>query len=147
MPYKDRSKQLEYLRWYNKAYQKERYAKEKGELIKKLGGKCVMCGATEDLEFDHKDKSTKTFSITAKLHSADIDSELEKIQLLCHDCHLQKTHKDCGWNDYSSIPKEERGKYRSRMFYLRHRDEINRKRRDRRKTQNALQKHLTGGGT
>lgn len=147
MAYKDRSKQLEYLREYNKKYQKERYLREKGELIKKLGGKCVMCGSTKELEFDHKNRSEKSFAITSKLHSKALDSELRKCQLLCHSCHLKKTYEDLGWNNYSDIPKEERGKYRSRVFYQKNRDRVNKERRDRRKTQNALQKRSTGGST
>ena len=35
-----------------------------------LGGKCVRCGATEDLEFDHVDPSIKVFAGCAGLSKA-----------------------------------------------------------------------------
>jgi hypothetical protein len=35
-----------------------------------LGGCCVRCGATQDLEFDHIDPSTKVFAICAGLSKA-----------------------------------------------------------------------------
>jgi len=35
-----------------------------------LGGRCVRCGATEDLEFDHIDPSTKRFTISGGLSKA-----------------------------------------------------------------------------
>jgi len=147
MPYKDKIKDKEYQRKYQKVYQKKRYEREKSTLIAKLGGKCFMCGTTENLEFDHSSRSGKNFAITAKMHSKELDAELKKCQLLCHKCHLKKTRSDLMQHDYSHLPKTERNKYKRRVYYYAHRDEINQKRRDRRKTQAALQKRSTGGST
>jgi len=67
--------------------------KRKKELIDLLGGKCVMCGSKNNLEFDHIDKSKKEHKITRILeYSMDrIMQELNKCQLLCKECHLEKT--------------------------------------------------------
>jgi 5-methylcytosine-specific restriction endonuclease McrA len=51
----------EYLRGYIKAWRAARRA----ELIEMLGGRCVRCGAVEDLEFDHIDPTTKRFAVGA----------------------------------------------------------------------------------
>jgi len=69
-----------------------------------LGGKCAWCGSTTDLEFDHIDSATKSFEIGRNLNRRweVLVHELDKCQLLCHDCHRQKTI-ECGetgggWN-------------------------------------------------
>jgi 5-methylcytosine-specific restriction endonuclease McrA len=49
MPYKDRQKQLQFVR----EHQKQRYRRKRAELIAKLGGKCVVCGTTENLQIHH----------------------------------------------------------------------------------------------
>ena len=81
-----------------KAYNRDRYARmypeRKAHYIAKLGGVCVSCGTTENLEFDHIDRSTKSFTFTDKIASMSIkklDIEAEKLQLLCNDCHKEKT--------------------------------------------------------
>lgn len=65
-------------------------------LIEKLGGKCVECGCTETLEFDHIDPSTKSFNISAGYHKPKevLEEELTKCQLLCNKCHIEKSKKD-----------------------------------------------------
>ena len=65
-------------------------------LLEKLGGKCVECGSTEALEFDHIDPSTKSFNISAGYHKPKqvLEEELSKCQLLCNKCHIQKSRKD-----------------------------------------------------
>ena len=65
-------------------------------LLQKLGGKCVECGCTETLEFDHIDPSTKSFNIAAGYTKPKkvLDEELAKCQLLCVSCHREKTKKD-----------------------------------------------------
>ncbi len=73
---------------------KKRYYQALSESIEKLGGKCVKCGATERLEFDHIDPKNKSFEITRKFLMGDkekFQEELDKCQLLCYDCHLEKT--------------------------------------------------------
>lgn len=91
---KTREEYNEYMREYMKA----RIAKRRAEAVKQLGGKCVKCGSSENLEFDHIDRDSKdpragghgkgsmwTFS------EKRFQAELVKCQLLCHDCHLAKT--------------------------------------------------------
>lgn len=57
-----------------------------------LGEKCVKCGSTESLEFDHIDPSTKRFKITTTTKSlVSLLEELKKCQLLCYHCHKDKT--------------------------------------------------------
>jgi hypothetical protein len=65
-------------------------------LLEKLGGKCVECGCTETLEFDHIDPSTKSFNISAGyLKPIEVlEEELSKCQLLCNKCHIEKSKKD-----------------------------------------------------
>lgn len=77
----------------------ERYRERRAYSIKKLGGKCVRCGTTKRLELDHKEKKDKSFNITQHWsYSLEIyDKELEKCQLLCHDCHVQKSFESKDW--------------------------------------------------
>lgn len=54
----------------------------------------MTCEATEDLEFDHRDRSTKQFVLSG--HGLDkawsrILVELEKCDLLCRACHHEKS--------------------------------------------------------
>jgi hypothetical protein len=61
-----------------------------------LGGCCVRCGATDDLEFDHIDPSTKVFAICAGLSKAwdVLVEEASKTQLLGKPCHVAKGAED-----------------------------------------------------
>ena len=58
---------------------KENRLKRKATMIKMLGGKCVDCGTTENLQFDHIDPSKKSFNISCVL-SERMLTELEKCQ-------------------------------------------------------------------
>jgi 5-methylcytosine-specific restriction endonuclease McrA len=79
-------------RGYNKAWRQARRAR----LVEMLGGCCVRCGATEDLEFDHIDPSTKVFAVCAGLSKAwgVLVEEAAKCQLLCKPCHVAKGAED-----------------------------------------------------
>jgi 5-methylcytosine-specific restriction endonuclease McrA len=81
-----------YQRDYNKVWK----AARRNRLIEMLGGKCVRCGATENLEFDHIDSSTKEFAISAGLSRAwdALVKEAAKCQLLCKPCHVAKGAED-----------------------------------------------------
>jgi hypothetical protein len=65
-------------------------------LVEMLGGKCVRCGSTEDLEFDHIDPSAKRFAIGAELSRAwaELVAEAQKCQLLCRKDHVAKGAED-----------------------------------------------------
>jgi hypothetical protein len=74
-------------------------------LIEKMGGKCVECGCTETLEFDHIDPSTKSFNIAAGYTKPKetLLAEVAKCQLLCNKCHIEKTKKDSKFRPKSML--------------------------------------------
>lgn len=73
-----------------------RYLRRKQEAIAFLGGVCVVCGTTEDLEFDHIHPGTVSFRVAMNLHRRweTLLPELEKCQLLCFECHKDKTERE-----------------------------------------------------
>lgn len=84
----DREKYNAYMREYIK-----KRAKEKRKwAIDKLGGKCVECGSTDNLEIDHIDPKKKSFTFGKlwSLAKSKVEAELAKCQLLCTDCHRKK---------------------------------------------------------
>ena len=115
MPYKNKEDKLARARAYHhenkeakNAYQRE-YAKNNREkinesiralkdkkketLLEHLGGKCVGCGTTENLQFDHIDRTKKSFTI-GKCWGYTLEKlikEADKCQLLCKECHQYKT--------------------------------------------------------
>ena len=72
---------------------REGYHKRRKLLIEMMGGKCVDCGTTKNLQFDHIDPSKKSHSISCVLSERTL-KELEKCELRCGDCHLEKTKND-----------------------------------------------------
>lgn len=99
---------------YQRVYQLNRYHNRRNESILFLGGCCSSCGSKENLQLDHKEWESKTFSI-GKLWSVSKQrfiEELLKCQLLCDSCHRIKTGNDIreqrkqkGWaNQYGSGP-------------------------------------------
>lgn len=83
---------------YMNDYMKKRYAKRRQIFIERLGGVCVKCQSSEDLQLDHIDSKQKLFNI-AKFFSYKLDivlPEVDKCQLLCKPCHLEKTLVDKG---------------------------------------------------
>lgn len=72
------------------------YHERRKELVERLGGRCVVCGTTENLEFDHKDPTTKTLHLSRQLTRAKtiIEHECTKCQLLCRTCHILKSRND-----------------------------------------------------
>lgn len=91
--------------WYEntkeqrRLYLKERKQSNKNYLIEMLGGKCVGCGVTEKIQFDHIDRTKKSFCIGENLASKleKLIEEANKCQLLCERCHQHKTlvNHDC----------------------------------------------------
>lgn len=77
-------------------YVKNKRSKRRMYFIAELGGKCVICGSKKQLEFDHIIKKTKKFTIAAQLTSslARIKNEIKKCQLLCKECHKEKTAQE-----------------------------------------------------
>jgi 5-methylcytosine-specific restriction endonuclease McrA len=80
--------------WSNRTgYDSSRYREHRDFLVSIMGGTCVICGATQDLEFDHIDPVTKEFSIASKWSApmSVLAPELVKCQLLCSSCHDNKS--------------------------------------------------------
>lgn len=89
-----------YLR--NKQLKQERYQQHRQQVIDYLQHKhnhtgCIGCGSQEQLEIDHIDPTTKLCdpakSFGAKTITNRIWNEIDKCQLLCYDCHREKTGK------------------------------------------------------
>jgi hypothetical protein len=79
---------------YMKKYMQDRCWSRRAQAIEQLGGKCVICGSTEDLEFDHIDASTVDHRVRGSMWTVSeerLQAELAKCQLLCHKCHREKT--------------------------------------------------------
>lgn len=79
---------------YMREYMAQRYQTRLEWALALLGGKCVRCASTDQLQFDHIDPATKSFTICDKLAGvakAKLVVELAKCQLLCFECHKQKT--------------------------------------------------------
>src|SRR5690554_6059097 len=81
-------------RYHSKEGQKLRGIRRKLALIKKLGGKCSICGYANNLaalNFHHT--SDKTFSLGIREISnhniTTIDTEIQKCVLLCGNCHME----------------------------------------------------------
>ena len=76
-------------------YMKNRWKRRRERLIKQLGGKCVKCGSSEKLEFDHTN-SIRKYNTIGNMSSASekkIQEELKGCQLLCEKCHDEKSAK------------------------------------------------------
>jgi 5-methylcytosine-specific restriction endonuclease McrA len=58
-----------------------RYHRLRMKGIEMLGGVCVNCASTDDLQFDHIDPSSKSFTVTSKINNYSweaIEAELKK---------------------------------------------------------------------
>ena len=81
---------------YMAEYMLRRYHERRAIAIETLGGECVVCGRTDDLQFDHIDPADKSFDL-GKLWSVSevrFFAELAKCQLLCGPHHRDKTRVD-----------------------------------------------------
>ena len=102
----NKEKKAEYNKEYNernkekiREERREQHKEKRAICLEYLGGKCVKCGTIHNLQFDHIDRTTKKYEISTKL-SYNFDTlkeELDKCQLLCAPCHLEKTAKE--WVD------------------------------------------------
>lgn len=64
----------------------------RARFVIELGGKCMKCGSTDRLEFDHINSKSKKTEVCFLWGCGDtrIREELKKCQLLCHTCHKKK---------------------------------------------------------
>jgi hypothetical protein len=95
---------------YQREYMRNRYHSTRERIIKELGSKCAKCGKKSGpFHFDHIDKKKKRIrgSDVHSVNDKDLEKEIKNLQLLCVDCHKQKTHD--AW-DYGA-PKPKHGTY------------------------------------
>ena len=99
----NKEKKAEYDKKYNELnkekigeYKREQRKERKAYCIEYLGGKCVKCGSTERLEFDHIKREGKKYEISTRVTNNlnNLKEELDKCQLLCVDCHKIKTKSE-----------------------------------------------------
>ena len=87
-----------------------RIRKERRQYLEEyLGGKCVRCGVTEKLEFDHITPVNKSYSIGANITSFSLEElilEADKCQLLCRPCHIQKSKENGDYVVGRELPPE-----------------------------------------
>lgn len=83
---------------YMRDYMLRRYHERMNQARAFLGGKCAKCGDVNDLELDHIDRSTKSFTIGSlwSVNKEKFWAEVRKCQLLCLKCHAEKTLVDLG---------------------------------------------------
>jgi len=80
--YLNRDKQREY---------QNSWLKKRREVWLLNNGPCVGCGTWENLEIDHIDSMQKVSHRVWGWKEERRNKELEKCQILCWDCHLDKT--------------------------------------------------------
>lgn len=81
---------------YMREYMKRMWDERRRKAIIHLGGKCTKCGSCEELEFDHIDPETKSYTIASRPSASNEKfwKEVEKCQLLCNKCHKEKSKLD-----------------------------------------------------
>jgi len=87
MGYKDREQQ--------RAYQLAWVQRRRGKWIAEHGP-CAQCGSWDRPEVDHVDRAAKAMEPARiwSLSAAKREAELARCQVLCHDCHLDKTRAE-----------------------------------------------------
>jgi 5-methylcytosine-specific restriction endonuclease McrA len=82
---------------YMREYMLKRYHRRRDKALEILGGCCVDCGTTDNLEFDHVDPKDKSFDVARAFTSmaeSKLWSELHKCLIRCTRCHLKKTSNE-----------------------------------------------------
>lgn len=75
----------------NKQYHLSLYYRVKQQMHEHLGGKCAECGAIENLDIHHKDRSSKKFTLTNRWGWPweKLVEELNKCELRCKAHHIK----------------------------------------------------------
>lgn len=83
---------------YHREYNLRRYHTRRQHAIEQLGGKCVDCGSTNDLEFDHTVREDKLFDSKRWMNVslAKFEAEIQKCVLRCSPCHKIRTSQQMG---------------------------------------------------
>lgn len=97
-----------------KAYVANRREHRRSTLIEMSGGSCQECGSTDSLEFNHIDRTAKTFGLDKRGMDYKWETILEewrKCELLCQKHHKEKTKKQYengdmppSWNSMKHMP-------------------------------------------
>jgi len=109
MPLKDKTAYNTYM----KEYMLQRYRKRQQEAIKILGGQCVKCDSTTKLEIDHVRPQDKQINLAKRLHTISHKKFLEELticQLLCKQCHHDKTMQEFELTGHSQGSKNANAK-------------------------------------
>ena len=91
MPYKE----LWQKQAYQRQWKREKYEKERDELVELLGGKCQWCGSNEKLEVHHDngDRDWDLVKVSCLTRIRRYRKEYEagvKMYLLCKKCHKRE---------------------------------------------------------
>lgn len=96
-----------YKNAWSKSHKKSR--SQMKEMVRRLKSvPCLDCGGIFDycvMDFDHRDRNTKLASISEMISHASIDDilrEIEKCDVICVNCHRERTHSKEN-NDYLDI--------------------------------------------
>lgn len=78
---------------WHREYQRKRCHERLALARKRLGGRCVRCGSTENLDFDHIVPGSRVRKISEATNwsLARFLAEVDKCQLLCRTCHQEKS--------------------------------------------------------
>lgn len=81
---------------YYREYMSKRYTERMTLAHHLLGNKCKACDSVDNLEIDHIDWKEKSFTVGKFWNCAKEKFllELEKCQLLCRNCHIEKSKID-----------------------------------------------------
>jgi hypothetical protein len=105
LAYKDKNKQRE--------FQRNWLARRRSYAITVFGGKCLKCNSSKNLNFDHIDRNKKISHNIWSWSSKRVKAELEKCQLLCFECHKNKTRIEVyGERQHGTITMYKHGKCR-----------------------------------
>lgn len=68
------------------------YRRRRQALIERMGGRCVLCGSTEQLELDHpygREWKAKDVNRWTRIKLYEQDFEFGNLRLLCKPCNLR----------------------------------------------------------
>lgn len=94
-----------------RTYQRDWLKKRRQAWIDSQGGCCAKCGSIDGLEVDHIDPSHKTMNPTRfwSRAASTVAVELENCQVLCSECHLQKTCDEMARADHGANSRYQSG--------------------------------------
>ena len=98
---------MAYLVWADKLANDRKWLQNRREKWFKENGPCKNCGSWENLELDHIDPAQKVSHKIWSWSDKRRLEELAKCQVLCYDCHKEKTRKD--WANKVRTRKEVHG--------------------------------------